>query len=1584
MAEESGSQGRIVRLFVSSPSDVVPERDAVSRVAERLNGRLGGAVRIEVDRWEERYYTADSTFQTQIDQYLERADIVVSVFWARLGSELPPGFERMSDDKPYPSGTVYEIAKALEKRADRDDRLPDVLVYRKTAETRTATADLDRRREQDEQFGLFALFWEQWFVSREGHFNAGFQTFRTTEQFEQQFAEHLRQWLDDRGLLDHEILWDIATRGSPFRGLEPFDADHAEVFFGRRRAIDTARDRLDTAATGGCPFLLVSGESGTGKSSLARAGLLPRLTTPGVVEGADLWRAAVMFPGDGPDPVTALTTALFDAGALPELRDSDFAGVESLARHLDGGGAATPIIRAIERAADAFRKRSGLERPATARLLLLIDQMEQLFSSEIDAETRARFARLLADLVESGSVWIVATLRIDALGRLLREPALAALKERGASLELSPPGPAEIAEIVRDPARAAGLVFENRDGTALDDVLIAATEGHNALPLLQFTLQQLYLARDQGDDGRGTLTFAAFDSLGGIEGAIGQEAERAYNKASEAARGRLPRLLRALVAPGRGEDEQLILRSVSMAEFDGDAPARELIDALVEARILVTGGDERAPTLRLAHERVLDSWPEAARIVKDARTFLRVRETLGRRRGRWHEKGRPRDLLLPAGLELAEAESIAQRFRDELDPDLRAFVEASGRRARFRQRFATAAAVVFALLALVAGWQTWEADEQRRRAERNVEIAVRTADQFAQALSEEVVRDLRIPSAELNELIRTTDRSFADLIEQVGATPELIFRHATLLLVASETHFILGNVRQSHDEASRAIALLAEMTATRAVQVALARGHVAQGHALIERGAIGQARTALEAAGDLIPDGPDRSDDWLVVAADYAHARGLIGYFEANVDASIEWAARLDELAGRLQGADLEFEAIAARFRHHLIRAHGLAHQMAYRDAVDALDRALAEADNLIARNPQSLRWAHERADTIVHRAELLLNANAWSESAGDIARARETIADLMLKDPDNARWRLIRSRLLTGQGRLFHQVSNLPQAAARHGEALTILTALLHEEPNWARAVLQHTTAAIETVRVEIDRGDHEASEQALALTESVVTQSEIEPAHVVLGRISTLVAFYKGERTRVQDNGSLAALEHFRACIGQARENLARGRNSHRLRHDLGFCQHRVAIVLDSAEQPVAAEQAYRETVETWQDLTGEDGHLLAGSLLVSTLNSLGRLIRNDDRYDEAEAVYRRALAVSQRMSAQEPATASHRSDEAYTYGELARLNEIRGEIGSALVAYKQAIDIVMTELARDVSNSWFFESIEFYRTRTEEIRDLLDGGVDSLSADRVADLRRLAQSILSDSDANRVLIIGEYETSDGVILVEDRQSWLQQPFMPGAWYEITDESFDEMEGRFLPLLAERALNSPTIIRMRALPLPFYPDGEAIEAEVVTRDGRIGVATIVRQADDYVLMDGTSPAIHEMNVTAPVQLDRVDRVAAYLRFFTGLLQGEEGRFSFIDRAEDIRWRNDAGAALRSNVDDLILPFIVKEGTGGDWQAAATVQYADALFNAALKIERSGLVTMNTDTPVAVDLPIGRYRFDAGLRHVYFPPAGE
>ena len=271
----------------------------------------------------------------------------------------------------------------------------------------------------------------------------------------------MRKWVADKVAGGRVVRWPIEVKGSPFCGLAAFGAKHAPVFFGRSDDISRAVDLWREAGNRGSPYLLVVGASGSGKSSLARAGLVPRLTTPGVIKEVDAWRAAVMRPGDSlAGPFAALAAALMqdEAGlpkeeegrgpALPEIARGDSqtpAELASVLRHADAA-AVKPIVNALGRVAATEHDHERYSREVRCDLVLLIDQFEELFAASVTEADRNAFIDLVAALAETGRIWVAATLRADFYARMLNQPALKKLKERGATYDLAPPGPVELAE----------------------------------------------------------------------------------------------------------------------------------------------------------------------------------------------------------------------------------------------------------------------------------------------------------------------------------------------------------------------------------------------------------------------------------------------------------------------------------------------------------------------------------------------------------------------------------------------------------------------------------------------------------------------------------------------------------------------------------------------------------------------------------------------------------------------------------------------------------------------------------------------------------------------------------------------------------------------------------------------------------------------------------------------------------------------------------------------------------------------------------------------------------------------------------
>jgi Lipoprotein NlpI, contains TPR repeats len=297
---------------------------------------------------------------------------------------------------------------------------------------------------------------------------------------------------------------------------------------------------------------------------------------------------------------------------------------------------------------------------------------------------------------------------------------------------------------VRAPAHAAGLTFENDPAKgALDDRLLADAKNADSLPLLQFTLQQLYERRVETEN-KTQLTHKAYDALGGLEGAIAAEAERAVAGLKPEAAAALPRLLRRLAEPAH-DGAALTLREVPRRDVEADPSEAALLDALLAARILIARTDAQGqPTVRLAHDAVFVSWPRAKDAAQANRDFYRVRAEVEDALRLWQTNGRPNDRLIQPGVPLAEAEDLVRRFDTELSAELTDYVRISRHRARRRQRLERAAAVFFFALAVattVAGVWAYRAQREafveRDRAAKALETLNQTGNTLVYDLGTE-------------------------------------------------------------------------------------------------------------------------------------------------------------------------------------------------------------------------------------------------------------------------------------------------------------------------------------------------------------------------------------------------------------------------------------------------------------------------------------------------------------------------------------------------------------------------------------------------------------------------------------------------------------------------------------------------------------------------------------------------------------------------------------------------------------------------------------------------------------------------------
>ncbi|MFY9823220.1 MAG: TIR domain-containing protein, partial [Thermoanaerobaculia bacterium] len=510
----------------------------------------------------------------------------------------------------------------------------------------------------------------------------------------------------------------VAGDVCPYRGLQPFEIDNSAFFHGREVLIGWLLDKLKPARVD-LRFLAITGASGSGKSSLARAGLLAALKN-GELPGSKDWPIAICTPGH--QPLDSLALALGDALPL----GSSQAVTLSLMRELAGDP------RTLHRTC-RIALRSA---PASRRLVVLVDQFEEVFTLCTDeVQRQALIANLLYAAKEAdGQTAVVLTLRSDFYGHCDAYPELAsAVSDRNELV--GPMTEAELRSAIVEPARTAGLELE---GDLADRLLEDVEEQPGRLPLLQHALLQLWQQREGHK-----LTAAAYRRIGKVAGALQQHAEDIFTSFTEGEREACQRVLLRLVQA----DETRVTRRrlafdelVSAADSEADRQAATTVITRLIAERLLTAGEENRPTVELAHEALINAWKRFHDWIDADRDSLRMRRRLDEGANEWVAGGRDPSYLY-TGSRLSQAEEWARDRAGEATPQIREFLAASAaqrdqelekkRRQRRRTILLLASAAVAAALAAVVTFTYWKRSERQQQ----INLATQMAGQSRIALA---------------------------------------------------------------------------------------------------------------------------------------------------------------------------------------------------------------------------------------------------------------------------------------------------------------------------------------------------------------------------------------------------------------------------------------------------------------------------------------------------------------------------------------------------------------------------------------------------------------------------------------------------------------------------------------------------------------------------------------------------------------------------------------------------------------------------------------------------------------------------------
>jgi WD40 repeat protein/energy-coupling factor transporter ATP-binding protein EcfA2 len=482
----------------------------------------------------------------------------------------------------------------------------------------------------------------------------------------------------------------------PYRGLTVFREEDAPFFCGREDVLDLLEEAIDSH-----DMVALVGASGSGKSSIVQAGLIPSLRHDSERD----WQVIILRPSDR--PLRALASAFI---ARPDPNRSHLDTLNEIDQLTDRLARNLPLRDLVEQTLG--------EQDRPTRMLLVIDQWEELYTECKDDGERRRFIDQVLEAVRKSRLTVVTTLRVDFLGKALEDKDLSD-QLRGAVVTVGAMSAESLRDVILEPGKKIGL----EPSELLVDRMLAEVEGEaSPLPLLEFALRELWLRWRDGE----TLE-DAYIEMKGVRGAIAARADGALKKSKvdeRLARG----LFLSLVHVWQGAED--VRRRATLQEIGSEAQA--LIDPLVAARILVTGRDQRTgyTTLELAHEALVRHWPKLREWTQQSRDYLLWRARAQSALEQWQRNAREPEYLLVSA-PLAEAEGWLEQRGSELGEDLREFIRIGvARRNSHRAALAAAVLVAIGLLILLAGnyYGRWLRSLSRALAAESVEQQSRPAD----------------------------------------------------------------------------------------------------------------------------------------------------------------------------------------------------------------------------------------------------------------------------------------------------------------------------------------------------------------------------------------------------------------------------------------------------------------------------------------------------------------------------------------------------------------------------------------------------------------------------------------------------------------------------------------------------------------------------------------------------------------------------------------------------------------------------------------------------------------------------------------
>jgi len=652
-----------IKIFISSPGDVLYERQIAKRIIAKLGKEFVASAKLEALLWEDMPLQVTASFQEGIDQIVNAnlVDIAIFILWSRMGTPLDGKFLK-ADGSRYKSGTEYEFE--IMYAANQQSGTPSILAYIKNAPIAdaifqsSANADFDieeigRQHKEAQRF-----IREKFYDPQTKTVYGAYHQFEAPTTFEQKLTEHLRRLIINK--IGHEAV-PIEWEGNPYVGLRSFRYDENAIFYGRRHTINVIEEKLNRWLPDKAPCLFVLGESGSGKSSLVRAGLLPDMIEFGWVENTK-WKWFDLMPN--------------------QFRGNVYNGI------LSKLGEAFPVLNEKAIGKDLLTGKEVnfghladiLPDTTNEAVLFFIDQFEEIFTDPlITEEERARTFTLLRGIASTHKVWMFFSMRNDFYHRFTAYPILWELKNESIVCDLPKILHSELQEIIEEPAKKAGLKWEtNEQAIPLNKTIIHdVSAGVDDLPLIEFALSELYHLRNENN----VLTYKAYEDIGKINGAVVKYVDNFYNTLSNKEKEIFSQILSALIAPSKENKKLYVRKTALLKDLQKTELHRKLIKSLIDSHILISGKDENEePTLSIVHEILIVSWNVIQDWIKQEKYFIDANNHYENLSKYWLEHNKSKNDLLRGAVAMKECEYFLYSWENNCSATVKDFLFTSIKR----------------------------------------------------------------------------------------------------------------------------------------------------------------------------------------------------------------------------------------------------------------------------------------------------------------------------------------------------------------------------------------------------------------------------------------------------------------------------------------------------------------------------------------------------------------------------------------------------------------------------------------------------------------------------------------------------------------------------------------------------------------------------------------------------------------------------------------------------------------------------------------------------------------------------------------